>query len=115
MELQAAVFEGFEFDLLPLVEDGLCPAEVGIGRRYVTEALVVAMVVVVNDESADLRFKITLQVVVFQQDAVLEGLVSSLGRFLRQALSRPVASSAISTVAVTSSYFMPSHSFQATT
>jgi hypothetical protein len=39
------------------------------------EALVVALVVVVTDERIDLRFEVSRQEVVFQQDAVLQRLV----------------------------------------
>jgi hypothetical protein len=39
---------------------------------------VVAVVVIVIDESADLAFEVTGQVIVFQQDAVFQGLVPTL-------------------------------------
>ena len=51
------------------------PAEVGVSGRYVAEALVVTLVVVVLDEGLDLGLEVTAQEVVFQQDAVLQGLV----------------------------------------
>ena len=53
-------------------------AKGGIGGRDVAEALVVAVVVIVIDESADLAFEVTGQVMVFQQDAVFQGLVPTL-------------------------------------
>lgn len=52
--LQAAVFECFQFDLLPSVQDDLGPGEVGIGRRHIAQTFMVAMVVIVLDESANL-------------------------------------------------------------
>ena len=70
--------EGPPFDFLPLVQDGLCPPEVDVGGREIAEALVVAPVVVVIDEGLDLRFEITRQIVVFEQDAVLQGLMPAL-------------------------------------
>lgn len=47
------------------------------GGGDVVEALVVSLVVVVIDKGFDLGFEITRQEVVFQQDAVLRGLVPS--------------------------------------
>ena len=37
--LQAPIFDGFSFDPFALFDDGLCPAEVDIGRRHVGQAL----------------------------------------------------------------------------
>ena len=48
--LQAPIFDGLSFDPFALLDDGLCPAEVGIGRRNVVQALVVALMVVMFDE-----------------------------------------------------------------
>ena len=73
--LQAPIFDGLSFDPLALLDDGLCPAEVGVSRRDVVQALVIALMVVVLDERFDLSFEIARQEVVFQQDAVLECLV----------------------------------------
>ena len=52
--LQAPMFDGLSFDPFALFDDGCGPAEVGVGRRHVVEALVVAAVVVVLDEGLDL-------------------------------------------------------------
>ena len=52
--LQAPMFDGLAFDPFSLFEDGLCPAEVGVGGRHIIEALVVALVVIVLDERLDL-------------------------------------------------------------
>jgi hypothetical protein len=76
--VQAAVLDGEFLDLLPPLDDGGVPAEVGIGRRDVAEAFVTALVVVVLDEGTDVVFEIAGQVIVLQQDAVLEGLMPCL-------------------------------------
>ena len=75
---QAAVSDGQFLDLLPRLEDGLAAAEVDVGGGQVAEALVVAAVVVVVDEGGDGGLELAGQEVVFQQDAVLQGLVPAL-------------------------------------
>jgi hypothetical protein len=52
--------------MLPLAQDGLCPAVIGIGWRDVAEALMVAAVVVMLDEGCHLAFKVAGQVIVFE-------------------------------------------------
>ena len=64
--LQASMFDGLSLDPLALFDDGCGPAEVGIGRGNVVEALVVAAMVVVLDEGLDLAFEIAGQEVVFE-------------------------------------------------
>ena len=76
--LQAPVFDGLSFGPFPFQQDGLAAPEVDIGGREVIQALVVAPVVVVLDEGAELGFEITGQRIVLQQDPVLEGLVPAL-------------------------------------
>ena len=76
--VQAAVLDGQFLDPVSPFNDGCVAAEVGVGGRNVTEALVVAMVVVVIDEAADLVFEIAGQEVIFQQDAVFQGLMPTL-------------------------------------
>ena len=76
--LQAPMLESLAFDPFALFEDGFGPAEVGVGWCYVVETLVIAPVVVVLDEGADLGLKIAGQEVVFQEDAVLQGLMPAL-------------------------------------
>ena len=76
--LQAPMFDGLSLDPFALFDDGRCPAEVGVGGRHVVQALVVALVVVVLDEGLDLGLEVAGQEVVFQQDAVLQGLVPAL-------------------------------------
>ena len=76
--LQSSFSNGVAFNLFSLQEDGLASAEVDIGGREVLQALVVAAVIVVLDEAADVGFEIAWQVVVFEQDAVLQGLMPAL-------------------------------------
>lgn len=68
--LQAALPDGLFLDLLSRFQDLRAAAMVHVGRREVAEALVVASVVVVIDEGADLPLEVSRQEVVFQQDAV---------------------------------------------
>ena len=76
--LQAPMLDGLSFDPGALCEDGGTAAEVDFGGGQVVEALVVLAVVVVVDERLDLGLQVAGQVVVFQQDAVFEGLVPAL-------------------------------------
>ena len=73
--VQAAVLDGQFFDPVPPFDDGDVAAELGVDGRDVAEALVLAVVVIVLDESADLAFKVPRQIIVFQQDAVLQRLM----------------------------------------
>ena len=72
------MFDGLSFDPFALFDDGLGPAEVGIGGRHVVQALVISLMIVVFDERRNLGLKVAGQEVVFQEDAVLEGLVPAL-------------------------------------
>ena len=56
--VQVAFPDGQFFDLFPPFDDGGVPTEVDVGRRDVGEALVVAVVVVMIDEGADLVFEV---------------------------------------------------------
>ena len=51
---------------------------IDVVRCQVVQALVVAVVVVVIDEGADLAFQVAGQEVVFQQNTVLHGLMPAL-------------------------------------
>ena len=62
--LQAPMLECLSFDLFSSFDDG--PVEVRIGGRHIVEALGVAPVNVVLDESLELPFKIAGQEAVFQ-------------------------------------------------
>ncbi len=75
---QAPGFDCLPFDPFSLFQNGVAALEVDIGRGEVLQALMIAPVVVVIDESIDLLPEITGQVVVFQQDTVLQGLVPAL-------------------------------------
>jgi hypothetical protein len=68
----------FGVDPFSCLQDGLAASEVDVGRCEIAEALVIAPVVVVIDEGADLRFEVARQEVVFEQDAVLQRLVPAL-------------------------------------
>jgi hypothetical protein len=72
---QAAVCHCRTLDAFTFGKDYLGPAEMHIGGRKNAEALVMADVVVVHDEDAELPFQIPRQVVVLELDAVLQGLV----------------------------------------
>jgi len=68
--LQAPMLDGLSLDPFTLFDDGSYPAEVGVSGRYVVQAPVVTLVVVVLDEGLDLGLKVAGQEVVLQQDAV---------------------------------------------
>ena len=57
--LQAPMFDGLSFDLVPFQQNDLAAPEVDVGRCEVVEALVVAPVIVMRDEGLDLGLKIT--------------------------------------------------------
>ena len=76
--VQAAVLDGQFFDPISPFDDGGIAAEVGVGGRDVAEALVVAVVVIMVDESADLAFKVSGQIIVFQKNAVFQRLMPTL-------------------------------------
>ena len=73
--VQAAVLDGLLVDAPPFGQDGIATAEVDVSQGQVVDALVVAMVVVVGDERGDGGLKCAFEEVVFQENAVLEGLV----------------------------------------
>ena len=56
--VQTAVLDSQFLDPVPPFNDGGIAPEVGIGGGYIREALVVAAVVVVIDEGADVVFEI---------------------------------------------------------
>ncbi len=80
---QAAVLDGLCFDLLPFCQDCRAAPEVNVGRCQIAEAFVISVMVVVLDEGSDRRLELALQVVIFEQDAVLEGLVPAFDLALR--------------------------------
>ena len=56
--VHVAALDGEFFDLFPLFDDGLVSSEVSIRWCGVANALVVAMVVVITLEGADLVFEV---------------------------------------------------------
>jgi len=89
--LQAPMFDGLSLDPFALFDDGWAPTEVGVGGRHVAQALVVTLVIIVRDEGLDLGLEVTGQEVVFQQDAVFEGLVPTLDLALGLRMARGAA------------------------
>jgi hypothetical protein len=88
--LQAAVGDGLAFDPFAFEEDALGLSKIDVSRREIVEALVISGVVVLLDESRDLPFEITGQIVMVQQDAVLERLMPALDLALRLRMIRRV-------------------------
>jgi len=80
---QAPVLNGLCFDLLPFCQDCWAGPEVDVGGCQIAEAFVISAMVVVLDKGGYGRLKLTLQIVVFEQDAVLESLVPALDLALR--------------------------------
>ena len=73
--LQAAILDCQFLDHFPFPENVFVTSEVDVCRGDVVQALVIAVVVVVIDEDTDLLLQLAWQVVVFQENAVLHGLV----------------------------------------
>ena len=76
--VQAAVLDSQFFDPFSPFNDDSVANELGIGGGDVAEALVVAVVVIMVDESADLAFKVSGQIIVFQKHAVFQRLMPTL-------------------------------------
>ncbi len=76
--LQAPMLDGLAFDLLPFQQDDVATSEVDVGGREIAQAFVITLMIVVFDEGLDVSFEVTGQVIVFQQDAVLQGLMPAL-------------------------------------
>ena len=76
--LQATVGNGLSFDPLSFGQDRRAAPAVDVGGGEIVDTLVVSTVVVVVDESRNLRFEVAGQEVIFQQDAVFEGLMPAL-------------------------------------
>jgi hypothetical protein len=77
--LQAAVCDSVAFDALTLGQDHIGPSELNVSRGQVVDAFVIADMIVVLDEGADLPFEIARQVVVVEQ-----ALFTSAPRPVRQ-------------------------------
>ena len=89
--VQAAFLDGLLFNAPPFSQDGFAAPEVDVSRGQVADTLVVAVVVVVVDEGGDGGFQGTFEEVVFQQNAVLEGLVPALNLALGLRMHRRAA------------------------
>ena len=63
---QAAIGDCLSFDSFPFDQNGLASPEVDVGGRQVTEALVIAQVIVIGDEGLNLGFQIAWEVIVLQ-------------------------------------------------
>ena len=85
------MFDGLPLDSFALFEDDRSSAEVGVSGRQIVQTLVVAAVVVVLDEGLDLVLQVAGQEVVFQQDAVLHGLVPAFDLALGLGMGRGTA------------------------
>ena len=69
--------DGSALDVPTLRQDGLATAEIDIGRGQLSQALVVAPMVILLDQGRDLGLKLGRQLVILKQDAVLHGLLPS--------------------------------------
>ena len=76
--LYAPMFDCDTFDAGALGEDGFIPAEVSVSGRHVAQAFMVTLVTIVLDEGLNLGLEVAGQEVVFEQDAVFQGLVPAL-------------------------------------
>ena len=75
---QAALLDGLGFYLLSPIQNCFCPAEIDIGGGEVTQALVVAVMILGVDEGRDRFFESPGQVVVLKKNSVLQGLMPAL-------------------------------------
>ena len=89
--VQAAVLDGLLFDASPFGQDGFAATEVDVGWGQVADAFVVTVVVVVVDEGGDGGLKFPFEEVVFEQDAVFQGLVPTLDLALGLRMHRRAA------------------------
>ena len=81
--LQAAILDCLFLDLFPFSENVFVTSEVDVCLSDVVQALVISVVVIVIDEGTDLLLQIAWQVVVFQENPVLHGLVPAFDLTLR--------------------------------
>lgn len=103
----APMLDSLPLDPVTLLDDGRGPSETGFSGRHVAQALLIPLVVVVLDEGHNPGLDVSGQEVASQPDAVLRGLVPTLGLPLGSCstvtLSQPGALRARSSVSVTSS------------
>ena len=75
--LQAALLDRLFLDRFPFSENVFVTPEVDVRGSEVVQALVIAVIVVVIDKDTNLLLQVAWQVVVFQENTVLHGLVPS--------------------------------------
>jgi hypothetical protein len=75
---QAPVLDSSFLDFCPPFQDGGAAAVIDIGGRQIADAFMISAVVVMVDKALDFGFQVAGQEIVFQQDAVLQGLVPTL-------------------------------------
>jgi len=68
--LQAASLDCQFFDHLPFSDDGFFSLKVDIRWCDVAQTFVVTLVIIILHECPDLTFKVAVQTIVFQKDAV---------------------------------------------
>ena len=73
--LQAPFVDAVLLDPFSLLQDGLSASEIDVSGCQVLQALVVTPVIEAGDELADLPLEVARQEAVFQEGAVLQGLV----------------------------------------
>lgn len=71
--------------------DGLGPVEVDVGWGQIVDAFMIAVVIIVLDEGADLPLEIARQVVVVDQSAILQGLMPAFDLALDLGMIRRTA------------------------
>jgi hypothetical protein len=75
LTVQAVVSDGLLFDAPHFSKDGFAASELDLIRGEVIDAFMGALVVGVIDKGSNGCFEFALEAVVFQQDALLQGLV----------------------------------------
>lgn len=75
---QTSCLDDLSLYFFALQENCLSPAKIHIREREVLEALVASLVIIISDEGINLVFEISRKEVVFQEDAVLQGLMPAL-------------------------------------
>lgn len=76
--LQASILDCDAFDPFSFAQDFLTRVRNRRLRGEIVQALVIAAMIVMIDEGGDLRFQVSGQIIVFEQDAVFERLMPAL-------------------------------------
>ena len=74
---QVAVDDGLSSDPFSFYQDIRPQPEADLDGSEIVDALVIAAVFVVGYEGLDLRFEITGEAVIFQQDAAIKDLIAA--------------------------------------